>query len=243
MNLKKAKITLEKINSLYASMSIEEGNTSAIERDLMLSYIRQLYEAFLHTADGRLEKALEADGSGSSQAEEKPKPRRTYKPPRIIEIPEGLQTSAPHKLTSRPITPPPAPVPKAPPAPKEEPAAAEPVKTAPSTGDSSGFSSSPEIEALFEHKAAKELSEKLSARPIQDLTKALAINDRLLYMNELFGKDLNMLNDTLGQLNEYSRLSEAKELLVSLAKRYEWTRDDRSSVAKDFIHLVRRRYN
>ena len=242
MNLKKAKITLEKINSLYASMSIEEGNISAIERDLMLSYIQKLYEAFLHASSDNEDHAAKAEAPTPPKPEVKPKAKRTYKPPRIIEIPEGLQTSAPTKITSRPITPPP-PAPKAPPKPKEVPTSSVPTNVSPPASGSSSFSSSPEIEALFEYKEAKELSEKLSARPIQDLTKALAINDRLLYMNELFGKDLNMLNDTLGQLNRYDRLSEAKELLVSLAKKYEWTRDDRSSVAKDFIHLVRRRYS
>ncbi len=47
MDLQKAKILLEKINALHKSMSSDPRNVSAIERDLMRSYVRQLYEIFL----------------------------------------------------------------------------------------------------------------------------------------------------------------------------------------------------
>ena len=46
MNLPQAKSLLEKIITLYKTVSADEKNISAIERDLMLSYTRQLYEAF-----------------------------------------------------------------------------------------------------------------------------------------------------------------------------------------------------
>jgi hypothetical protein len=47
MDLQKAKIQLEKINALYKSMSADVRNISSIERDLMRSYVLQLYEVFL----------------------------------------------------------------------------------------------------------------------------------------------------------------------------------------------------
>ena len=45
----------------------------------------------------------------------------------------------------------------------------------------------------------------------------MAINDRLLYMNELFGKDTDTLNETLKLLNKFESLDEAKGLLINLA--------------------------
>ena len=48
MNLLQAKTQLEKIIALYKSMSADEKNISAIERDLMLSYIRGLYDNFFN---------------------------------------------------------------------------------------------------------------------------------------------------------------------------------------------------
>lgn len=98
------------------------------------------------------------------------------------------------------------------------------------------------LKHLFAFKEATELSEKLSERPVQDLTKALAINDRLLYMNELFNRDLNALNDALGKLNHMSSMQEARGLIVKMAQRYDWGADDKEDTARDFIRLVRRKY-
>jgi hypothetical protein len=46
MSLQQSKILLEKINTLHKSVEID-GKVSSIERDLMLSYVRQFYESFL----------------------------------------------------------------------------------------------------------------------------------------------------------------------------------------------------
>ena len=51
MDLQHAKILLEKINALYKSISADENRVSSIERDLMLSYIRQLYDSFLEVEE------------------------------------------------------------------------------------------------------------------------------------------------------------------------------------------------
>jgi hypothetical protein len=48
MDSQQARILLEKINALQKSIGLDEGDISGIERDLMLSYIRQLYETYLH---------------------------------------------------------------------------------------------------------------------------------------------------------------------------------------------------
>lgn len=248
MNLKQSKIILEKINALHNSMSTDEGHIASIERDLMLSYIKQLYEHFLHGHAGNSPE--EMDNAGA-RPQEKPPVKRTYIPPRIIEIPDTQKTSRPVSFQDpipdpipdkpeprrepepQPVPPPPQPQPVPPPPPQPEPR--------PPVGNP-GISANKEVTALFEFKAATELSEKLSERPINDLTKALAINDRLLYMNELFGKDLNTLNDTLSLLNKYDNMASARSLLMSLAEQYNWTHDEREPVARDFIKLVRRRY-
>ncbi|MEZ4933421.1 MAG: hypothetical protein R2788_15035 [Saprospiraceae bacterium] len=47
MDLQKSKLLLDKINALYNNMSADRNNVSIIEKDLMKSYIQQLYESFL----------------------------------------------------------------------------------------------------------------------------------------------------------------------------------------------------
>jgi hypothetical protein len=246
MDLQQAKVLLEKINSLFKSIGVDERKIAAIERDLMLDYIRQLYEAFF--SDNHAPKAAAAPTArpGAPEleiVENKPAPpplqhapepekvpqpeppQRTYRPPRIIEIPDALREITPPKPGAR-ETPSPKIAPPPPPPPLR-----------PSTGDNRS-----ELEELFEQKKATELSEKLGDSPVADLAKAMAINDRLLYMNELFGKDMGSLEETLQRLNQMSSFNEAKGLLAVLADRYQWTEKERLKIAKAFIKLVHRRY-
>lgn len=245
MNSEQAKQTLDKIQSLFDSLQRGQSEPSAIERDLMLSYIKQLYEAFLHSAPLNNVKAEQLP----AHREEAAAPvRRSYSPPRIIEIPDALRDmNAPEPVRRPPPQPqqPLKPKPQQPepskPAP-QRPQPPQPQPTPPPKPDEQPVSTSRKAASLFEFKQAADLSEKLSERPVQDLTKALAINDRLLYMNELFRSDLNALNDNLAALNRFEDMDQARPLLLKLADRYDWTEGEREDIARDFIRLVRRRY-
>lgn len=245
MNIQQAKILVEKINSLLKSMSVDANHLSAIERDLMLSYIRQLYEAFLEDSDNNSTLASNISNKRTPDPEpvrparetriQPEAPKRTYKPPKIIEIPDSikeLEKESPVPTPRRNATPPPPPPPQPSPRPRPQPQANVP----------SPKRSNPEIQQLFEHKAATELSEKLSLQPIRDLTRAISINDKLLFANELFGKDNRAMTDSLNLLNKYDSIEEAKGLLVNLAEQYEWTDESKISTARNFIKLIRRRY-
>jgi hypothetical protein len=260
MNLDQAKVTLDKINSLFRSLQHDGGKVSSIERDLMLSYVKQLYEAFLHESASTPE-PLKTEHPPVPKEEPAPV-RRGYTPPRIIEVPDSRRvTNTPPKPDPsrqpepRP-RPNPDPQPKPEPQPKPDPRPTpqpqpprpdpkpEPPATEPTREETATYTAAPsrKVNGLFQFKQATELSEKLSERPIHDLTKALAINDRLLYMNELFGRDLNALNDNLSRLNRLDDMEEAKPLLMQLAEEHDWADEEREDIARDFIRLVRRRY-
>ena len=249
MDLKKAKILLEKIASLHKSMSSDPTNISAIERDLMMNYVRQLYEAYLH--DGPAAKAAEVEAPSVEiikttrkapkktvvkkappvlevpQIEEEevveivtPKPK--YKPPRVIDLPDSL------KEITEPI---PAPKPKSTPTPKPT-----PRKEAASV--------SPDLEELFEVKEAKELSEKLSALPIKDLKKAMGLNEKIFTINELFGGDQAAYDAAIATLNGVNDFTHAKAYLIeNVAGKYGWTNKGKKKKAANFIKLVSRRYS
>lgn len=242
MEAQRAKILLEKINALYRSIDLDNGQLASIERDLMLSYIRQLYELFLSSAQGDAGAASFAEPPFETvdpvTRERRPQPeplKRTYKPPRIIEIPTEQPETPAAKQTPPPSSPRPVETRR------PEPQTAQPEPPAPKP--QSFAKANPELEALFEQRRATELSEKLSESPITDLARAMAINDRLLFMNELFGRNMNTLDDTLRQLNRLSSMTEAKPLLLELGERYNWTDEEKVDTAKAFIKLVRRRYH
>ncbi len=218
MDSQQVKILLEKINSLYKSINLNKGPMVAVERDLMLSYIRQLYEEFLE-ADAPKQPAQSLPNIVETDVKPPPPPPRevpaakpSYEAPKVAEAPK--------------YTPPP---------PREEPKPTPPPVSRPAKSGN--------YEVLFDQKQARELSEKLSERPVTDLTKAFAINDKLLYINELFGRDNESFNETLKLLNRFETMNEARSLLLSVAEQYDWLDEERQEIAQSFIKTVRRRYN
>jgi hypothetical protein len=87
----------------------------------------------------------------------------------------------------------------------------------------------------------KEVAQKLGDVPIKDLRKAIGINDRYLYINELFNGDEAMFERSVKTLNQFSILPEAefwmqRELRIKLG----WKEDN--LVVQQFVQLVRRRF-
>lgn len=250
MDLLKAKIYLDKITREFARMGKDPDNIARIDVDIMLSYVREFYDAFL------TEKATPGYGIPASKTSETPAAHKPVAaPPAETPAPKPAEPPAPPPAPAPPPQPvvveaPPPPVrqPDPPPPPAEErPAPASPPPapepTRPHVAHHGHQNAPPEAEALFEQKQAKELSEKLSELPIADLRKAIALNDRLLFTRELFGGDGPAFEATLGALNGFSGMEQAKYyLLDNCVMRYGWTDKKHLETAKNFIKLVRRRY-
>ena len=86
-----------------------------------------------------------------------------------------------------------------------------------------------------------ELSDKLTDAPIKDLKKAIGINDRFLFINELFRGDEAMYERSIKTIQNFSILAEAeywirRELKVKIG----WL--DKDPIVKQFDQLVRRRF-
>ena len=86
-----------------------------------------------------------------------------------------------------------------------------------------------------------EMSDKLTDAPIKDLRKAIGINDRFLFINELFRGDEAMYERSIKTINNFTILPEAqywiqRELKVKIG----WK--DSDAVVKQFDQLVRRRF-
>lgn len=262
MNLQKSKILLDKINALHKSMLMDEGNIAAIERDLMLSYVRQLYETMLE--DGATKAAPPVRPATKSveqprfeiievpieEVEPEPEEKPVYRAPRIIELPDSLKdftepTPQPKPKPTYQAPPPPQPKPQQtyrPPEPKPEPRPVIPKPEPKPEPKVEQTTIKPEHELLFERPGTKDLSEKLGEQPIRDLTKAIALNDKLLYANELFGKELVAFNEAIHRLNNMHSFEEAKTYMSKLAEQYDWTAEHRLEMAKDLSKLVRRRF-
>ena len=86
-----------------------------------------------------------------------------------------------------------------------------------------------------------ELMHVLKETPIRDLRKGIGINDRFVFINELFRGDEAMYERSIKTINSFNILPEAeywmnRELQIKLG----W--DDSKEIVKHFFQLVRRRF-
>jgi hypothetical protein len=252
MNYKQFEIILEKINRLYKTISLDKTSSSSIEHDLLKSYIRNLYETLLEEDSGQPIAAVKMQKIKEKIVEVEPRQQEVVQSAReelrqvdetanvtrskveenarraaqILENQGHLnQTYAPPKE----VIPPPPVVQNTPP-----PAPEAPIHT---------NSGRDEITDLFKHKEAKELSERLGAAPITDLSRALGVNEKIFTINELFGGNKELYDRTVNLINGMSNFEEAKDYLIqNIARTYDWANNTNRKKAKVFIKLVRRRF-
>ncbi|MFT4777586.1 MAG: hypothetical protein ACJAU0_001507 [Flavobacteriales bacterium] len=85
------------------------------------------------------------------------------------------------------------------------------------------------------------LAQKLRKTPIDDLRKAIGLNQKFLLINELFDGDADTYNASIDQLNSSSGFETASGWIHSeLRNRFQW--DDESATVQDFLDLVERRF-
>ena len=75
------------------------------------------------------------------------------------------------------------------------------------------------------------------ARIITDLKKAIGLNDRFRFRNDLFNKDEKLMLDTIEALNGLANMSDAK---AYLSARFTWKEDDASVVY--FYEILERKF-
>ena len=261
MDLKKAKSTLKKINTLFESLESSGSPIREIEKKLIRDYIADLYEDFLNAEkpkkvtppDLASRNPLQELKSTRQITELEDQPKTSVKsPPRMEPIRPKVSKSPDAPLEVAPIKKEPAP-------PKEEPTPIKsfsaPKPSSPKTQTKAVSPSPiPEPKKQKEHKPseavdmawnaekAKDLAARFGQNQLDDLTKALSINDRLLYMNELFGRDMNNLQSTLSSINQLGSKKEAKQALYQLADQYNWDAPEKADIVKAFVELVKRRF-
>ncbi|MFM2339340.1 MAG: hypothetical protein RL115_2533 [Bacteroidota bacterium] len=87
-----------------------------------------------------------------------------------------------------------------------------------------------------------ELAEVLNEQPVKDLRKAIGINDRFLFIHELFHGDENMYERCIKTINHFTIYPETEYWInTELKKKLGW--DDANETVQHFEQLVRRRFS
>jgi hypothetical protein len=235
MNWNKANQLLSGIDRLFNIFQESDG-LSTIERDLLLRRMQDLYEV-----------VLEGDFDAGQKKQVKPVKKAIPTPLKTVEQPKIIEQPKPVVIEQSPVVERPKPViqqPKVAESPKVEipqPLVIEKPKEI--VYEPINHGSNEDLELLFEHKSATDLSEKLSAAPITDLKNAMGINERFLIISELFKGNKAQYDDTIETLNSFSDFEQAKNYISKiLVPEFDWTNEKKINQAKIFIKKVRRRY-
>jgi len=240
---------------------------SALERDLLLGYIRELYEIVLETPDSKTHNVSIQEKTSAPVV--KPIPEMPHDATGIIShaetvhVPEPVVKHVEQKMpVANPVVEPvvipevsqqvvvqekvSAPTIKAiPEMPHDATSIVAPIETVntPAAKASMVALQSDAVNEIFAVGVISDLSDKLANSPISDLSKAMGINERMFTQQELFGNDAQAFANTLKQMNSCDSFEEARQyLLDKVIYTYDWTSDAKIKKAATFVRLVRRRY-
>lgn len=85
-------------------------------------------------------------------------------------------------------------------------------------------------------KQIKTVEDNFNQKPITKLIDAFSLNDRYLFANELFHKDMNAFNEFIKKIDTCTTLDEAKEIL----SQQDW--DYENECILSFLNSVERRF-
>ena len=222
MNVGKAKSYLNKINRLFAGIEEDGGSVSQIEKDLMLSYVREFYDSFIFEAEPAAAKHITPKPPVSTTKTIAPKKVITETQPKVEPIKEEKSNVVEFEI------------------PKVE----TPVYVQSEILEEEIIPINfDEFDILFEEERITALSQRLGQGKITNLRTSMGINERFLIQNELFGGDSNSFNKTLDTLNDFENFVEAKAFIIKeAAPENGWLEEHRIKRAQDFIRKIRRRY-
>ena len=238
MDIKNFNRKLHKISSL-AENANDDNDLTALEHDLLLSYIRDLYEI-----------ALDHKVSEPAKRENKPVVNPITDRPQVEQI-EPVTPSVVHVVKEIVVETPPQVV-----VAEEQTARIEiqhiepekiiekPIEVINTPKKAGKEIISQEImDELFAEERISDLSDKLSLSPIKDLTKSMGINEKIFTQQELFGNNQQQFITTLEKLNNCQNFTEAKQyLLENVINDFGWTSEGKVKKAATFIKLVKRKF-
>jgi hypothetical protein len=249
MDLIRAQHLLTKIQSF-----LEDGNGSTLsrlEKDLLKSYVIQLYDTLTEEAPARQNDVVRAPEMPASKINYPDLPP-VYGTKTIIPEPEKKVTSEPEtreEFKTYPEIKIPVmeslmtidrPEPKPVRISVEEPV----LKVVHQPEPTHPLNAVPEnLKKLFEIPFADDVSGMFTRVPVASIESALGLNERIFTLNELFGGNKALFDSTCVELNALHSYAEATDLLLrGAASQFDWSDPARIKMAEHFIRIVARRY-
>lgn len=97
---------------------------------------------------------------------------------------------------------------------------------------------------LFDFPVSSDLSDRLGNSKIEHLNRILTINDKILFINHLFGGEAIPFQESLKKFEGFYTYEEAIQYASrDLVVQYQWTDADKYDTVRQFMKQVKRLYN
>ena len=229
-------ITREQIQSFHE----QEGRLPQIELDIVQSNLRKIYEKVnvLNRINPGMPSSEPVSGSLPLGGV------RLKFEGALIENPvhSSPMPAAPAKEFDQPSVPEPPKSISQPPKPVRPPSPSPDLFTsdAPTLADRLKDEKPSVIDRITEQIEDKSIAGNLMQKPLADIRAAIGINEKFLFINELFGGSLQEYNQAIQALNQAGQLETALEIFRSYQERLRWS--PKLPAALKLKELVQRRY-
>lgn len=92
-------------------------------------------------------------------------------------------------------------------------------------------------EEISKNHPSNDISSRLKSKPLNDINKAIGLNDKFLFINELFGGDSARYKHTIDMLNNAGNFNDAFEYIT---ENFDWDMDNEN--VQKILELIRRKH-
>jgi hypothetical protein len=232
-------IAVEQAAAAAAAPSVSSAISEAIEHSIEVA----VEQAITQNEEVEVDLTFETTAPVAEEVEEKPAVEEAEilsetvetQHEAAIEAEEVAETAAPAEVAAESITA--APTPETP-IETAQSVAATPAPAAKAAAQSVAFS----LTGIIERSGDSHLvMAHLKLKPIDDLKSGIGLNEKFLFIRELFGNDHLAYAEAIEKLNAAPSLESAEEILASeVLPQQQW--DLETEAALSFLHLIFRRF-
>lgn len=95
-------------------------------------------------------------------------------------------------------------------------------------------------EKIVDNKEDKSIAAKMQKEKINDLKLAIGLNDKFLFINELFNGDMQAYSEAIEKINQQNSFEETRIILDDLNKKYNW--NTQQDTYEKLLSLVERKF-
>ena len=95
---------------------------------------------------------------------------------------------------------------------------------------------------IIAQKEDRSIGTRLQMTPVSSLKEAIGVNEKFLFINELFGGNIQVYNESIARLNDFNDMQEAFDYLNELNDLLGWDEHRSAQTIEKLANFVQRRY-